>query len=192
LFIDSNLLKNRTANKQLNVSAIFYKDLEDHMYIIVMGVAGSGKSTVGKNLADFLAIDFLEGDDFHPRENVSLMSAGIPLNDGDRAPWLATLNHTISERITQGKGFVLACSALKKTYRQQLINNLDNLNFVYLKGSRAEIRSRMAARENHFMALSLIDSQFDTLEEPDQTENLITVSINNSVHQLVDQIAQAL
>jgi len=162
------------------------------MYIIVMGVAGSGKSTIGKNLADFLAIDFLEGDDFHPTENVSLMSAGIPLNDEDRAPWLATLNQTISERITQGKGFVLACSALKKTYRQQLINNLDNLNFVYLKGSRAEIQSRMAARENHFMALSLIDSQFDTLEEPDQTENLITVSINNSVHQLVDQIAQAL
>ncbi len=162
------------------------------MYIIVMGVAGSGKSTVGKKLADLLRVDFLEGDDFHPRENVSLMSAGIPLNDDNRAPWLATLNHTISERITHKRGFVLACSALKKTYRRQLINNLDNLNFVYLKGSRTEIHDRMAARENHFMALSLIDSQFDTLEEPDQTENLITVSINTPVHQLVDQIVQAL
>ncbi|NRA56091.1 MAG: gluconokinase [Gammaproteobacteria bacterium] len=162
------------------------------MYIIVMGVAGSGKSTVGKNLASLLAIDFLEGDDFHTQRNVSLMSAGIPLTDKDRAPWLATLNHTISERISHKKGFVLACSALKKNYRQQLINNLDNLHFVYLKGSRAEIHSRMAARENHFMALSLIDSQFDALEEPDQTENLITVSINNPVDQLVVQIVQAL
>lgn len=162
------------------------------MYIIVMGVAGSGKSTVGKNLARLLAVDFLEGDDFHTNENVSLMSAGIPLNDEDRAPWLATLNRTISERIAHKDGFVLACSALKKTYRQQLIHNLDDLHFVYLKGSRAEIHSRMAARENHFMALSLIDSQFDALEEPDQTENLITVSINTPVHQLVDQIVQAL
>ena len=162
------------------------------MYIIVMGVAGSGKSTIGKNLAGSLQLDFLEGDDFHTAENVSLMSAGVPLNDENRAPWLALLNQTMSERIAQKKGFVLACSALKKTYRQQLINNIDNLKFVYLKGSRAEIYSRMAARENHFMSLSLIDSQFEALEEPDQEENLITVSINNPVQQVVDQITQTL
>ncbi|MCJ8299160.1 MAG: gluconokinase [Pseudomonadales bacterium] len=162
------------------------------MYIIVMGVAGSGKSTIGKNLAGFLDVDFLEGDDYHTAENVSLMSAGVPLNDDNRAPWLTILNQTMSQRVAQQQGFVLACSALKKTYRQQLINNIDNLKFVYLKGSRAEIHSRMAARENHFMSLSLIDSQFEALEEPDQEENLITVSINNPVQQVVDQIAQTL
>ena len=162
------------------------------MYIVVMGVSGCGKSTIGKNLADLLDLDFLEGDDFHTPENVSLMSAGIPLNDDNRAPWLAILNQTMSQHIAQKKGFVLACSALKKSYRAQLINNINNIKFVYLRSSRAEIHSRMAARENHFMALSLIDSQFDALEEPDQTENLITVSINNPVQQLVDQIVQGL
>ncbi|NRA21983.1 MAG: gluconokinase [Oceanospirillaceae bacterium] len=162
------------------------------MYIVVMGVAGCGKSTIGRNLAEYLDLDFLEGDDFHTPENVSLMTAGVPLNDNNRAPWLALLNQTMSERIAQQQGFVLACSALKKSYRQILINNINNIKFVYLRSSRAEIHSRMAARENHFMAMSLIDSQFEALEEPDQAENLITVSINNPVQQLVDQIVQAL
>ncbi|WP_143821191.1 gluconokinase [Motiliproteus sp. MSK22-1] len=161
------------------------------MNIIVMGVSGCGKSTVGKMLAEVMGIEFLEGDAFHPQDNISRMTAGVPLTDSDRSPWLRQLSAMVSERQGQQRDFVLACSALKKSYRQQLARGAEELIFVYLKGSRTEIYKRMAEREDHFMALSLADSQFEALEEPDQDENSITVSIDNPVQQIVDQIARA-
>ena len=162
------------------------------MNVIVMGVSGCGKSTVGKMLAEMMGVEFLEGDSFHPKDNISRMAAGVPLTDTDRSPWLKKLGEMISERQQQNQPFVLTCSALKKSYRQKLANGSGELIFVYLKGSRTEIYKRMAEREDHFMALSLADSQFDALEEPDQDENSITVSINNPVQQVVDQIARAI
>lgn len=161
------------------------------MDYIVMGVSGCGKSTVGKLLAELLQAEFLEGDVFHTRSNISRMSSGIPLTDSDRSPWLKTLSNTISEYQRNQQAFVMTCSALKKSYRQQLSAHSGQLMFVYLKGSRSEIYKRMSERENHFMDLSLIDSQFDALEEPDQHEPVITVSIAQPVGLLVQQIQKA-
>ncbi|MEH6580262.1 MAG: gluconokinase [Amphritea sp.] len=161
------------------------------MNLIVMGVSGCGKSTVGQKLAELLGAAFLEGDSFHPAENVARMAAGIPLTDSDRAPWLEQLSRRMAEH-DQSSPIVLACSALKKSYRQLLAANSDQVVFVYLQGDRNDIQQRMAERLDHFMALSLADSQFETLEEPDSDENVITVSINHSVEKIVDQVVQSL
>ncbi|MBI3163461.1 MAG: gluconokinase [Chloroflexi bacterium] len=148
-----------------------------------MGVSGCGKSSVGQSLAQSLEWDFYDADDFHPPANVAKMASGTPLDDSDRAPWLASLNELISSSLKADKPGVLACSALKEHYRQKLMNGNDGVQIVYLKGSYDLIWSRMEKRTDHYMKPHMLKSQFETLEEP---KNAITVDVSMSL----DEIAQ--
>jgi gluconokinase len=136
------------------------------MIVVVMGVAGAGKTTVGRLLAGELGAAFLDADDFHPRANVAKMRAGTPLDDADRWPWLERLNAALRERTGRGERVVLACSALKAGYRDRLLAGLPGAQLVYLRGSRELIAARLAARRGHYMDPRLLDSQFAALEEP--------------------------
>ena len=132
------------------------------MIVVVMGVSGCGKSTVGQLLAERLACPFLDADEFHPPGNVAKMAAGTPLTDADRQPWLEMLNGKLRAQEIA----VLACSALKESYRQILSNGLDDCRFVHLRGSIELIRARLADRKHRYMPASLLESQFATLEPP--------------------------
>jgi gluconokinase len=136
------------------------------MILIVMGVTGAGKTTVGQLLAVELGAEFIDADDYHPPANVAKMRAGEPLDDSDRAPWLARLNVLLRERERDGADVVLACSALKEAYRAALTAGLDAPRLVHLRGSRAVLRGRLESRRGHYMNPGLLDSQLDTLEEP--------------------------
>ena len=135
------------------------------MIIIVMGVSGSGKTTIGRLLAHDLGWDFYDADDFHPAQNIAKMSRGLALSDEDRQPWLQSLRGLIVDSIESGKQVVIACSALKETYRASLRVNV-NVQFVYLKGSFEQIKTRVTDRQNHFMPGDLLADQFAILEEP--------------------------
>jgi gluconokinase len=138
------------------------------MVLVLMGVSGTGKTTIGKALAADLGWAFVEGDDFHPVANVEKMNAGIPLNDEDRCPWLQALRRRIDEACDQGEDVVLACSALKHDYREYLDRHEpDCVHYVYLHGSEELIRRRLAQRKGHFMDPRLLQSQFETLEPPE-------------------------
>ena len=134
--------------------------------IVVMGVSGSGKTTVGRLLAQRLGWEFADADSFHSAQNISKMREGIPLSDPDRWPWLETLRQLIVERLDGGKSLVLACSALKDEYRRALTGGDERVSFVYLKGSRELILSRLEGRIGHYMKPELLESQFQALEEP--------------------------
>ncbi|MBN1440439.1 MAG: gluconokinase [Anaerolineales bacterium] len=134
--------------------------------LIVMGVAGSGKTTVGKALADRLGWDFFDADGFHPPDNVAKMASGIPLDDADRAPWLAALHDLLGRTLHEGRHPVLACSALKQKYREALLAGNQGIRVVYLKGDYVLIHSRMCARSDHYMKPGMLRSQFEALEEP--------------------------
>jgi gluconokinase len=136
------------------------------MTFIVMGVAGCGKSTVGKLLADKLGWRYIEGDEYHPEENVKKMSSGIPLNDDDRAGWLLSLRAEIEKARENGEHIVLGCSALKEKYRVILKKNDEDIKFIFLKGTYEVIQQRLEKRAHHFMKAGMLQSQFDTLEEP--------------------------
>ena len=136
------------------------------MIVVVMGVTGAGKTTVGRLLARELGGDFLDADDYHPAANVAKMRAGHPLTDDDRRPWLARLNEVLRERAARSAGVVLACSALKASYRDQLFAGLPDARLVFLRGTKAEIAARLEARRGHYMNPALLDSQFAALEEP--------------------------
>ncbi|MBT8306247.1 MAG: gluconokinase [Maribacter sp.] len=156
---------------------------KDHIYII-MGVSGSGKSTVGKLLATKLNIPFFDGDDYHPKANVQKMANGCPLNDTDRKGWLQKLNELAIDH--KNEGAVIACSALKEKYRTQLKQGLINqMVFVYLHGTFDQIYARLKARKDHYMPAKLLKSQFDTLEIP---KNSIQISILKSPEDIVYQI----
>ncbi|MFN2566399.1 MAG: gluconokinase [Gemmatimonadaceae bacterium] len=152
---------------------------------VVMGVAGSGKSTVGAGLARALDVDFVEGDEYHPRENVERMGRGIPLTDDDRAGWLRVLAGRIRQAKDAGSGLVMTCSALKRSYRDVLRDAADDLQLVYLRGSRELIAERLANRRGHFMPASLLDSQFATLEEPSPDEGAWICDIRETPEALV-------
>ena len=159
-------------------------------FFIVMGVSGSGKTSVGKSLAKHLGWDFYDADDFHPPENVAKMAKGIPLTDLDRAPWLAALHKLISSSLAQNRPGVLACSALKESYRQKLLEGLegnDGVRLIYLKGSYDLIWSRMSARKDHYMKPHMLQSQFEALEEP---SNALIVDITPSVDEILKVILQ--
>lgn len=158
-------------------------------FCIVMGVSGCGKSSVGKGLASALGWDFYDADDFHPPANVTKMAGGMPLNDSDRAPWLAALHDMISASLKADQPGVLACSALKERYRQQLLEGNAGVQIVYLKGSYDLIWSRMLARQNHYMKPHMLQSQFETLEEP---TNALTIDIALSVDEIVQNIVKQL
>jgi gluconokinase len=136
------------------------------MIVVVMGVTGAGKTTVGRLLARALGCDFLDADDYHPAANVAKMRAGQPLTDEDRAPWLARLNEALAGYSSRSAGAVLACSALKQRYRERLFAGVPDGRLVYLRGTEGEIASRLAARRGHYMNPALLDSQFAALEEP--------------------------
>ncbi|MBD2413833.1 gluconate kinase [Nostoc calcicola FACHB-389] len=139
------------------------------MIIIMMGVSGAGKTTIGKLLADSLNWEFSDADAFHSPENVEKMRRGIPLTEADRTPWLQDLQAAIKNWLQENKNMVLACSALKESYRQFLVVDRERIKLVYLKGSYELIQQRLQERHNHYMTEKLLDSQFNTLEEPSDT-----------------------
>jgi gluconokinase len=156
--------------------------------LIVMGVSGSGKSTVAAELAKQLSWTFEDGDRFHPKSNVAKMSAGHPLTDEDRWPWLRAIAGEIDRVCKAGGHVVIACSALKRAYRDILVHGRGDVRIVFLNGSQALIANRLAERKNHFMPPGLLDSQFKTLEPPQADENPITVSIDAPVETIVNNI----
>jgi carbohydrate kinase (thermoresistant glucokinase family) len=156
--------------------------------VVMMGVSGSGKSTVAALLAAALGCQFQEGDDLHPRANVEKMRSGTPLTDADRMPWLRKIAEEIDGWRAQGKCGVLTCSALKRSYRDIIIGDRHDVVLVYLKGSRELIHQRMAARHEHFMPVALLDSQFATLQEPTPDEHPIVVDIGGKPVEIAQEI----
>ncbi|MCV7256332.1 gluconokinase [Mycolicibacterium fluoranthenivorans] len=152
--------------------------------IVVMGVSGSGKSTVGAALAQRLRVPFADADDFHPPANIEKMKAGHPLDDEDRKPWLATLGDWLGERC--GDGGVMSCSALKRRYRDQLRAHCPGIQFLHLSGTPEIIGARQASRPGHFMPASLLASQFDTLEPLEEDEAGVVIDVGQSIDAIVD------
>jgi gluconokinase len=160
--------------------------------LIVMGVSGSGKSTIGEGLAARLQFSYEDGDRFHPAANVAKMSAGHPLTDEDRWPWLQAIADEIDRVCKAGQHAVIACSALKRAYRDILVHGRNDVRIVFLNGSQPLIASRLALRKHHFMPPELLASQFRTLEPPDADEHPVTVSIDAPVAAIVDDIVNQL
>lgn len=157
--------------------------------LIVMGVSGCGKSTVGEFLASKLGYCYHDGDSYHPKANIEKMQKGEPLNDEDRQGWLEVLNDVLYK---ENKGAVLACSALKQNYRKTLIQRLENPVFIYLKGDFETIWMRHKKRENHyFQGKKMLESQYEILEEP-VADNVITVDVRLSVEEIAQQVLKAL
>lgn len=154
-----------------------------------MGVSGSGKTTVGKALAAALGWPFIDGDDYHPGANREKMARGQPLTDTDRIPWLDHLHDLITAQFAEGRSLVVACSALKRSYRD-LLRGADKLvQFVYLKGDYELIRARLVKRSDHFMKAGMLENQFATLEEPREA---LVVDVKKSVNDMVDEIQKEL
>lgn len=153
--------------------------------LVLMGVSGCGKTTIGERLAERLGYPFQEGDRLHPPANVAKMAAGTPLDDADRAPWLAAVAAWIDAHRLAGKGGVISCSALKRAYREILASARPDVRLVYLRGSRETIHRRLADRVGHFMPASLLASQFATLEEPLPGERPIVVEIDRPPDEIV-------
>ena len=152
---------------------------------VVMGVSGSGKTVIGSALARSLHVEFVEGDDFHPEENVKRMASGIALTDEDRAPWLRSIAARLRAAKDAGTGLVVSCSALKRSYRDLLRTEAGEVRFIFLKGTRARIAERLASRSGHFMPSSLLDSQFAALEEPGPDEHVWECDARESPADLV-------
>jgi carbohydrate kinase (thermoresistant glucokinase family) len=155
-----------------------------------MGVSGSGKTTVAALLAGRLGWDFQEGDDLHPPENVAKMASGHPLDDDDRAPWLARVASWIHEHTEAGRPGIVTCSALKRRYRDILRG--EHVVFVHLVGSHDQIASRLAARQGHYMPAGLLDSQLEALEPLDADEQAVTLEVDASASELADRVVRAL
>jgi gluconokinase/6-phosphogluconolactonase len=160
--------------------------------LVIMGVTGSGKSTIGEALARRLGWRYEDGDSFHPAANVAKMSSGQPLTDQDRWPWLKAIAAEIERCRQAGEHIIIACSALKKAYRDILVHGRDDIRMVYLCGSKGLVADRLGHRKGHFMPPGLLDSQFATLEPPSPEERPITVSIDAPVETIVDQVVQQL
>ncbi len=159
------------------------------MIVVLMGVAGSGKTTIGRLLSRRTGWPFFDGDDFHPPENVAKMAQGVPLTDADRAGWLAQLAGIIRAHLEAQQPMILACSALKRSYRAQLKVDASRVHFVYLKGDYAVILARLQSRSDHYMRPEMLASQFADLEEP---LDALQVDITNPPQELVNTILQAL
>jgi gluconokinase len=167
-------------------------DARRPVIVVVMGVSGSGKTVVGSALAKALGGRFAEGDRFHPPENIGRMSAGLPLRDEDRWGWLDAIAVEIGEAERHGETLVVACSALKRVYRDILVHGRDDVMIVFLDGAPDLIAARLAARKGHFMPPGLLTSQFATLQRPSADERPITVSIDAPVKAIVDDIVNQL
>jgi gluconokinase len=160
--------------------------------VVVMGVSGSGKTTVARGVAERKGWKLLEGDAFHPAANVAKMHAGTPLTDEDRWPWLRAIAREMDAMRAKGQSGVVACSALKRAYRDVLIGSRNDVVLVYLQGSKQLIAARLAARKGHFMPPALLDSQFATLEEPATDERPIMVSIVPPPEAIIDEVLRQL
>ena len=159
------------------------------MIILVMGVSGSGKTTIGEKLAESLGYKFADADDFHPQENIEKMRNGIALSDKDRLPWLQKMQDVIKQHLLENTNIVITCSALKASYRQMLLINHESVKLVYLKGSFELIHKRLKERLNHFMSEKLLKSQFEILEEPLEA---IKVDISQPLEVIVQEILEKL
>ncbi len=153
--------------------------------VFVLGVAGAGKSTIGRALAGALDWPFFDGDDFHPPANVALMAAGIALSDADREPWLAAMNAFAREHVGRGRSLVLACSALRRAYRDRLRLGLPAARFVYLRADAATLRQRLEQRPGHFMKSDMLAGQLATLEEP---VDALRVDAGRPVDEIVSEV----
>lgn len=160
--------------------------------VVVMGVSGSGKTTVASLLAERLGCAFRDGDDLHPRENVEKMRNGTPLTDADRFPWLQAIGRQVDAWREKGEAGVVTCSALKRAYRDIVVGNRPDVALVYLKGTQALIHGRLKARTSHFMPVGLLDSQFATLQEPAEDERPIVVDIGPEPSRIVEEIVRRL
>ena len=157
------------------------------MIVIIFGVSGAGKTTVGKLLARELGWRFIEADDFHPAANIEKMRNGHPLTDEDRWPWLDCLRKQIKQLLSAGENAVLACSALKRAYRDRLRVS-DEVKFVFLRGDYALVEKQLRSRHRHFMNGALLQSQFDDLEEPQPDENVLMIELGRTPEEIVERI----
>jgi gluconokinase len=161
------------------------------MVLIIMGVTGSGKTTVGRMLADRLAWEFVDGDDFHSRVNKEKMRRGIPLTDADREPWLTALQGVVRGWVRRGSDGVLACSALKRSYRDKLRSGED-VRFIYLKGDYGLLEQRLRGRAGHFVGPQLFEGQLELLEEPSEDEQAITIEVALPPSTIVERVISSL
>jgi len=157
------------------------------MVITIFGVSGAGKTTIGKLLARDLRWRFIEADDFHPAANIEKMRSGHPLTDNDRWPWLEQLRQQIERSLCARENAVLACSALKRAYRDRL-DVSDEIKFVFLRGDYALVQKQLRSRHGHFINAALLQSQFDDLEEPESDENVLTIELGRTPEEIVNRI----
>ena len=162
------------------------------LVVVMMGVSGSGKTTIAQGVAKRLGWDVLEGDSYHPPTNIEKMSHGIALDDSDRWPWLHAIADAIDAELAAGKSSIVACSALKRSYRDIIIGPRRNVALVYLKGTQALLYDRIKHRTGHFMPASLLESQFAALEEPGEDEKPVVVSVVATPDQIVDAVLVAM
>ncbi len=155
--------------------------------IIVMGVSGCGKSTIGEGIAHKLQAKFIDGDDLHPKANIQKMASGIPLNDNDRAPWLERIRDAAYSIENKNEIGVIVCSALKKQYRDQIRDGNQHIQFVFLDGSKSLILERIRTRKGHFMRETMLDSQLETLERPNNEKDVITVNIDQPIANIINE-----
>jgi gluconokinase len=160
--------------------------------IVLMGVSGCGKSTTGTRLSKILGWPFRDADTFHPPGNIAKMSQGLPLTDEDRWPWLAAIAQWIGEQLTAGQSAIVSCSGLKRAYRRQIAGGRTGVQFVHLKGSMELIAERLGRRRRHFMPSSLLQSQFDALEEPAPDEHALVVPITLPPKRVAETIIREL
>jgi gluconokinase len=183
---------NRNRRPQRAWSPALAHTITKPVIVVVMGVSGSGKSTVGALVAAALGCQFQEGDDLHPHANIEKMHRGTPLTDADRMPWLKRIAAEIDGWRSRGESGVLTCSALKRSYRAIILGDRPDVTLVYLKGSYDLVHRRMAARHEHFMPVALLDSQFESLEEPTSDEHPITVDIGGRPAEIANEIVAQL
>ena len=155
--------------------------------ITIFGVSGAGKTTIGKLLVRDLRWRFIEADDFHPAANIEKMRSGHPLTDNDRWPWLEQLRQQIERSLSARENAVLACSALKRAYRDRL-HVSDEIKFVFLRGDYALVQKQLRSRHGHFINAALLQSQFDDLEEPESDENVLTIELGRTPEEIVNRI----
>jgi carbohydrate kinase (thermoresistant glucokinase family) len=176
----------------MNSDSVHGLESAQPLILVMMGVSGSGKSTIAEILSARLGWPFKEGDDLHPKSNIAKMKAGTPLTDADRLPWLARTAAWIDRQRESGQPGIITCSALKRSYRQIIVGDRPEARLVYLRGSRDLLAARLAQRRGHFMRASLLDSQLNTLEEPGPGENPLTVDIDRPADEVADEIIRRL